>query len=65
MKISTSKTIIRSLLIGINHGILVAVCFYLIISGKFVFQERAIYAMSAVFIWMGAQRIIKKLVPSD
>ena len=32
---------------------------------KFIFEEKAIYAMSAVLFWMGSQRIIKKLVPTD
>ena len=65
MMTRTSKTIIFSLLIGINHGIIVTICLYLIIYGKFSFEERAIYVMSAVLFWMGAQRIIKKLLPGD
>ena len=60
MKTRTSKTIIRSLLVGINNGVLVAICFYLIVSEQLAFEERAIYAMSAAIFWMGIQRIIKK-----
>ena len=56
---------IRGLLAYLNHIMLVAICFYLIISEKFIFKERAIYDMSAVLFWMELQRIIKKLVPAD
>ena len=60
----TNKNIFRSLLFGINHGILGAICFYLIVAGKFEFEERAIYAMSAVLFWMGTKRIIDKKLPA-
>ncbi len=65
MKTENRNIIFRSLLFGINHSIVAAVFLYLIISRKFIFEERAIYAMSAVLFWMGMQRLIKKLLPGE
>ena len=65
MKTSKNKAIICNFLVGVNNSIVVAVCFYLIISGQFAFEERAIYAMSALLFWMGVRRVIKKALPAD
>ena len=59
------KNSIRPLLLGVNHTIAATALIYLIASGKFVFEERAIYAISAIFFWMGVQRLVKKLLPSE
>ena len=65
MQTATNKIMIRGLLIGVNHSIVLALCLYLIISGQFALEERAIYASSAFLFWTGAQRIIKKALPID
>ena len=65
MQTGTWKIVIRGLLIGLNHSLVIVVCLYLITSRKFAFEERAIYAMSSVLFWMGIQRLIKKLLPAE
>ncbi len=60
---ATRKAIIRSLFKVINHSVVILVCLYLIMSKKFVFEERAVYAMSAILFWMGIQRLVKKRLP--
>jgi len=32
-------------------------------SGEFTFEERTMYAISAIFFWMGVQRLVKKAMP--
>ena len=60
---ATRKAIIRSLFKVINHSVVILVWFYLIMSKEFAYEERAIYAMCAVLVWMGIQRLVKKLMP--
>ena len=55
------KIVIRSLLVGINHSIIVTTCLYLIILGQFAFGERVVYAVIAILLKMGVDILIKNL----
>ena len=65
MKNRTVKILVTSLLAGLNHSLAIFLCLYLILSVKFGFEERAVYALSVVLFWMGIQRLVKNLLPAD
>jgi hypothetical protein len=57
------RQFLRPFLLALNHCFTGIVCLYLVMSGEFTFEERTMYAISAIFFWMGVQRLVRKAMP--
>ena len=55
--------LIRGCIIAINNTVLVVALVAVYLAREIHFEERAIYAMASVVIWLAIQRIVGKIFP--
>ena len=54
------KIVIRSSITAINNTACIVALVAVYLAGEIEFEERAIYGMTAVVVWLAVQRIIGK-----
>ena len=57
------QIIISSSITAINNTVCVVACLAVYFSTELEFEERAIYAMSTIVVWLGVQRIVSRAFP--
>lgn len=58
-----TQIVIRSSITGINHTVCIVALVAVYLAKGMEFEERAIYGMTAVVVWLAVQRIIGKAFP--
>jgi len=59
------KRFIRNAILALNYGIVLAVCLIALVSPQFTFLQQAGFGFGAIFLGMGIQRLVRRLMPED